>query len=68
MDFESDGVYLVDWWYMDIGYANHLTENKQWLVDFDSCKMTKIKCVDDEHLNVGEMGNVIVKLNDGKMY
>lgn len=27
MTSEFDGEYLLDWWYMDIGCSNHLTEN-----------------------------------------
>lgn len=36
MASEFDGGYLVDWWYMDIDCSNHLTGNKQRLINFDS--------------------------------
>ena len=66
MAFENVGENLVELWYMDNGCSNHLTRNKQWLVDFDYGRKTKIICVDDEYLNVEGMRNVIVKLNNGK--
>lgn len=66
MASESDGAYLVDQWYMDTGLSNHLTWNKQWLVYFDSRKRTKIRCVDDKYLNAEGMGNVKVKVKNGK--
>lgn len=57
---------MVDWWYMDIGFSNHLTGNKKWLVNFDSGKRTKIKCTDNKYLNAKGMGNVRVTLKNGK--
>lgn len=48
---ENVGGSMVDRWYMDTSCSNNLTRNKQWLVDFDFGKMTKIKCVGDEYLN-----------------
>lgn len=51
---------------MDTGYSNHLSGNKKWLVDFESGKRTKIRCVDDKYLNVEGMENVRVVLNNGK--
>ncbi|XP_050875953.1 uncharacterized protein LOC127079616 [Lathyrus oleraceus] len=64
--YESDGGYLVDWWYMDTGCSNHLTENKKWLTNFDSRKRTKIICVNDKYMNVEEMENVKVKVKNDK--
>ncbi|XP_050897466.1 uncharacterized protein LOC127104322 [Lathyrus oleraceus] len=66
MESENVSVTMVDWWYMDIGCSNHLTRNKQWMVDFDSGRKTNIRCVDDEYLNTEGLGNVRVKLNNGK--
>ena len=66
MASESDGGYLVDWWYMDIGCLNHLTGNKQWLINFDSKKRTKIRCADDTYLNVEGIENVKVRVKNGK--
>ncbi|XP_050916159.1 uncharacterized protein LOC127131273 [Lathyrus oleraceus] len=66
MDSDSDSASLEDWWYMDTGSSNHLTGNKKWLVDFESMKRTKIRCVDDKYLNAEGVGNVIVILNNGK--
>lgn len=66
MASENVGGSMVDWWYMDIGCSNHMTGNKQWLVNFDFSKRTKIRCVDYEYPNSKGMGNAIVKLNNGK--
>lgn len=57
---------MVFRWYMDIGCSNHLIENKQWLVDFDPGRKTKIRCVNDKYMNIEGVGNTRVKLNNGK--
>lgn len=57
---------MVDLWYMDTGCSNHLTVDKQWMVDFEYGRKTKIKCVDVEYLNAEGMGNVKVKLKNAK--
>lgn len=67
MAFENVAGSMVEWWYMDTVCSNYLTGNKQWLVDFDSGKRTQIICVDDEYLDVRGMGNVRMKLNNGKI-
>ena len=66
MASESDGRCLADWWYMDTSCSNHLTGNKQWLKDFDSRRRKKIRCVNDKYLNAEGMGNVKVKVKNGK--
>lgn len=63
---KSDGGYLIYQWYMDTGFSNHLTGNKQWLINFDSRKRTKIRCVEDKYLDTEEMGNVNVRLKNDK--
>ncbi|XP_050878744.1 uncharacterized protein LOC127082551 [Lathyrus oleraceus] len=67
MASENVGGSMVDWWYMDTGCSNHLSGNKQWLVNFDSCKRTKIRCDDDKYLNAKGMGKFRVKLTNGKI-
>ncbi|XP_050876565.1 uncharacterized protein LOC127080280 [Lathyrus oleraceus] len=57
---------MVEWWYMDIGFSNHLTRNKQWLVDFDYGKRTKIICANGEYLNAKGMSNVRIKLSNSQ--
>ncbi|XP_050896713.1 uncharacterized protein LOC127103504 [Lathyrus oleraceus] len=64
---ESDGRYLVDWWYMYTGCSNHLTGNKLWLINFDYRKRTKIIYADDKYLNAKGMRNVKVKVKNGKI-
>ncbi|XP_050902756.1 uncharacterized protein LOC127115202 [Lathyrus oleraceus] len=66
MASEFDGAYLVYWWYMDTGCSDHLIRNKQWLVDFDFRKKTTIRCPDDKYLKAKGMGNVKVKVKNGK--
>lgn len=66
--YESDARYLVDWWYMDTSCSNHLTENKQWLINFDSRKRRKIKCANNKYLNAEGMENVKVKVKNGKLF
>lgn len=67
MTSESEGEKMVDLWYMDTGFSNHLTGNKKWLVDFDSGKKTKIICADDKYQNVEGMRSVRVTLKNGKI-
>lgn len=50
---------------MDIGCSNHITENKQWLINFNYNKRTRIKCANDEYLIAKGLGNVLVKMEDG---
>ena len=66
MASEFDGRCVADWSYMDTGCSNHLTRNKQWLVDFDSKRRTKIRCADDKYLNAEGMGKVKVKVENRK--
>ncbi|XP_058758550.1 uncharacterized protein LOC131631796 [Vicia villosa] len=66
MTFELDNSELSKWWYMDTGCSNHITENKQWLINFDSKKRTKIRCTGDNFLNAKGMGNARTKLKNGK--
>src|SRR3954471_13512024 len=51
---------------MDTRCSNHLTGNKQWLIDFDSERRTKIRYVDDKYVYAEGMGNVKVKVKNGK--
>lgn len=60
----DEGV-VVDWWYLDTGCSNHLTGNRQWLINYDSSKESRIRCADDEYLVAEGMGDVLVKLKDG---
>src|ERR1043165_5195550 len=66
MAFDSDCKLSEEWWYMDTGCSNHLTGNKQWMIDFDSRRRTKIRCADDKYLNAEGMENVKVKVKNGK--
>ncbi|XP_058750702.1 uncharacterized protein LOC131623675 [Vicia villosa] len=66
MASDSDNSELLEWWYMDIGRSNHMTRNKQWLIDFDSRKIIKVKCVDDKFVNAKGMRNVGIKVKNDK--
>lgn len=68
MASEFDCVYLADWWYMDTDWSNHITGKKRSLVNFDSRKRIEIICVDDKYLNTKGMGNVKVKVKNGKIF
>jgi hypothetical protein len=68
MTSEFDGGYLVDWWYMDIGCSNHLSGNKQWLIDFDSGRKVRVRCTNDEYLNAEGMGIVTVRWKNGRLF
>ncbi|XP_019451906.1 PREDICTED: uncharacterized protein LOC109354004 [Lupinus angustifolius] len=52
-------------WYLDSGCSNHMTSHKEWLIDFDSSRRSKVKFADDSTLKVEGAGDVVIMRNNG---
>ncbi|WVZ15014.1 hypothetical protein V8G54_012580 [Vigna mungo] len=52
-------------WYLDSGCSNHMTYHKEWLVNFDQSKKSKVKVADDSILKVEGIGDVVIRRKDG---
>ncbi|XP_027922798.1 uncharacterized protein LOC114180695 [Vigna unguiculata] len=47
-------------WFLDSGCSNHMIGHKEWLVNFDSSKKSKVKFADDSTLRVEGVGDVVI--------
>ena len=47
-------------WFLDARCSNHMTGHKEWLVNFDSSKKSKVKFADDSTLRVEGVGDVVI--------
>lgn len=63
----NEGKIVSDIWYLDIGCSNHMTGNKDWLVDFDSSKRTSVKCASSKSMVAEDMGNIMLQRENGKV-
>ncbi|WVY99308.1 hypothetical protein V8G54_025378 [Vigna mungo] len=52
-------------WYVDLGCSNHMTYNKDWLIDLDESKKSKVRVADNSTLKVEGIGNVRIKRKNG---
>nr|XP_004488262.1 uncharacterized protein LOC101502598 [Cicer arietinum] len=76
-DSESDTFLLMatmneepsqsQFWFLDIGCSNHMTCHKEWLVDINTSRRSKIKFVDDRTLEAKGAGNMVIKRINGKI-
>ncbi|XP_014524339.1 uncharacterized protein LOC106780549 [Vigna radiata var. radiata] len=53
-------------WYLDTGCSNHVTRRKEWLVDLDSRKKSKIRFVDDSTMMAKGVGRVLLTCKNGE--
>lgn len=54
-------------WYLDSGCSNHMTSHREWLVDFDDSKKSKVRFTDDRTIPAEGVGNVLIKKKDGNV-
>ena len=54
-----------DTWYLDSGCSNHMTGHKEWLVNFDMKKRSKIKLADNIVIEAEGTGDVLIQRKDG---
>ncbi|XP_027191822.1 uncharacterized protein [Cicer arietinum] len=60
-DVTSDEV-----WYLDSGCSNHMTGHKEWLVNFDESKKTKVRFADNRTVDAKGTGDLLIRREDGK--
>ncbi|XP_073222566.1 uncharacterized protein [Cicer arietinum] len=74
---DSDIVFLMatineeasqsQFWFLDIGCSNDMTNHKEWLIDIDTSRKSKIIFVDDRTLEVEGARNMVFKRKNGKI-
>ncbi|GAU24928.1 hypothetical protein TSUD_311630 [Trifolium subterraneum] len=52
-------------WYLDTCCSNHMTSNKEWLVNYDSSKKSTIRFVDSRTVKSEGIGDMLIKGKDG---
>nr|KYP43328.1 Retrovirus-related Pol polyprotein from transposon TNT 1-94 [Cajanus cajan] len=52
--------------YLDIGCSNHMTNNKEWLVNLDESKKGKVRFANNKTLSIEGVGNVMIRGRNGK--
>ena len=52
-------------WYLDSGCSNHMTCHREWLINFDTEKKSKVRFADDSTLKVEGAGDVVILRKDG---
>ncbi|GAU17239.1 hypothetical protein TSUD_324430 [Trifolium subterraneum] len=52
-------------WYLDTCCSNHMTSNKEWLVNYDSSKKSTIRFADSRTVKSEGIGDMLIKGNDG---
>ncbi|WVY95960.1 hypothetical protein V8G54_028111 [Vigna mungo] len=53
-------------WYVESGCSNHMTYNRNWLMNLDESKKSKVRVADNNTLNVEGTGTVKVKRKNGR--
>jgi len=52
-------------WYLDSGCSNHITCHKEWLINFNAEKRSKVQFADNSTLKVEGTGDVVILRKDG---
>ncbi|XP_014523446.1 uncharacterized protein LOC106779764 [Vigna radiata var. radiata] len=52
-------------WYLDSGCSNHMTCNKDWMINIDETRKSKVRVADNSTLQVEGIDNVVVKRKNG---
>ncbi|CAL0304864.1 unnamed protein product [Lupinus luteus] len=55
-----------DTWYLDSGCSNHMTCNKDWLVNFDPSRRSKVKFADSRMIEAEGTGDIPLLMADGR--
>nr|XP_027188428.1 uncharacterized protein LOC113785766 [Cicer arietinum] len=53
-------------WFLDTRCFNHMTSYKEWLVDINATRRSKIKFANECTLEAKEAGNIVIKRRNGK--
>ncbi|XP_057432310.1 uncharacterized protein LOC130725065 [Lotus japonicus] len=57
---------VSDVWYMDTRCSNHMTGQREWLIDFDASKKTTVKLTNNSSMLAEGLGNISLQRKDGK--
>lgn len=52
-------------WFPDTGCSNHMTSHKEWLIDIDTSRRSKIRFVDNRTLEAERASNMVIKRRNG---
>ncbi|XP_017431714.1 uncharacterized protein LOC108339076 [Vigna angularis] len=53
-------------WYLDTGCSNHMTGRREWLVELDSSRKSKIRFADDSMVMAEGVGKVLLTCKNGE--
>ena len=53
-------------WYIDSGCSNHMTGNRNWLINFDENRKSTVRFADNRSIQAEGVGDVLLKRRDGK--
>ena len=53
-------------WYIDSGCSNHMTGNRNWLINFDENRKSTVRFADNRSIQAEGVGDVLLKRKDGK--
>lgn len=53
-------------WYLDAECSNHMTGNRDWLIDLDSSVKSSVRFVDNSTIAAEGIGKVMITQKDGK--
>ncbi|GAU42845.1 hypothetical protein TSUD_387380 [Trifolium subterraneum] len=62
----SDDHSHTDYWFLDTGCSNHMTSHKEWLIDINPSKKSKIRFAYDRTLQAEGIGKMVITRDDGK--
>jgi len=57
---------IVNLWYLDTGYSNHMIGHREWFVNIDDKVKSKIKFADNSYVTVEGIGKVMIQRKDGQ--
>jgi len=53
-------------WYLDTGCSNHMTGNRNWLIDLNPCMRNNVKFADNSSIVAEGIGKVMITRKDGR--
>ncbi|CAJ2635289.1 unnamed protein product [Trifolium pratense] len=62
----SDNTANTDYWFLDTGCSNHMTSHKDWLIEIDASRKSRVRFADDRTLQAEGIGKLVINRDDGK--
>lgn len=53
-------------WYLDTGCSNHMTGNKNWLIDLDKSIKGTVRFADNSTIRAEGLGKIMITRKDGR--